>query len=296
MRPLLAPKDHSEKQACSRTAMNEATPPANSNTENSNAPSWQPLSGVDRRVLGVLVEKAKTTPDNYPLSQKGLCTGCNQKSNRSPQMQVSEEAVEESLERLRKLGAVVFVTGSGRVDKYRHRAYDWLGVDKVELAVVAELLLRGPQTVGELRGRAARMEPIRGLEQLHPLLESLQAKRLVTYLTPKGRGAVVTHTLYLEQELEKVRREHGADSGQASTATPLPPLSAGNPDEVTASEPVPNLMTSGPSTSIDADQVRQLQDEVSRLRLELQEAKTTLESLTTDLRKDLDALNRQLGN
>ena len=213
-------------------------------------------------------------------------------------MQVSEEAVEESLERLRKLGAVVFVTGSGRVDKYRHRAYDWLGVDKVELAVVAELLLRGPQTVGELRGRAARMEPIRGLEQLHPLLESLQAKRLVSYLTPKGRGAVVTHALYLEQELEKVRREHGADSGQASaaTATPLPPLSAGNLDEVTASEPVPNLMTSGPSTSIDADQVRQLQDEVSRLRLELQEAKTTLESLTTDLRKDLDALNRQLGN
>ena len=283
--------------------MNEATPPENSNAENfsaekSSVPSWQPLSGVDRRVLGVLVEKAKTTPDNYPLSQKGLCTGCNQKSNRSPQMQVSEEAVEESLERLRKLGAVVFVTGSGRVDKYRHRAYDWLGVDKVELAVVAELLLRGPQTVGELRGRAARMEPIRGLEQLHPLLESLQAKRLVSYLTPKGRGAVVTHALYLEQELEKVRREHGADSGQASaaTATPLPPLSAGNPDEVTASEPVPNLMTSGPSTSIDADQVRQLQDEVSRLRLELQEAKTTLESLTTDLRKDLDALNRQLGN
>ena len=109
---------------------------------------------------------------------------------------------------------------------------------------------------------------------------------------------MVTHALYLEQELEKVRREHGADSGQASaaTATPLPPLSAGNPDEVTASEPVPNLMPSGPSTSIDADQGRQLQDEVSRLRLELQEAKTTLESLTTDLRKDLDALNRQLGN
>ncbi len=288
--------------------MNEATPPENSNAENSNAenfsaenssaPSWQPLSGVDRRVLGVLVEKAKTTPDNYPLSQKGLCTGCNQKSNRSPQMQVSEEAIEESLERLRKLGAVVFVTGSGRVDKYRHRAYDWLGVDKVELAVIAELLLRGPQTVGELRGRAARMEPIRGLEQLQPLLESLQTKRLVSYLTPKGRGAVVTHTLYLDQELEKVRREYGADSGQASAATagPLPRISAGNPAEVTPSMPAPNSMTSGSSTSIDADQVRQLRDEVSRLRLELQEAKTTLESLATELRKDLDALNRQLGN
>jgi hypothetical protein len=286
--------------------MNEATPPENSNAENSNAenfsaenssaPSWQPLSGVDRRVLGVLVEKAKTTPDNYPLSQKGLCTGCNQKSNRSPQMQVSEEAIEESLERLRKLGAVVFVTGSGRVDKYRHRAYDWLGVDKVELAVIAELLLRGPQTVGELRGRAARMEPIRGLEQLQPLLESLQTKRLASYLTPKGRGAVVTHTLYLEQELEKVRREHGAGSGEApeATAAALPPIPAGNSVEVAVSIPAPSLTASG--TSIDADHLRQLRDEVSQLRLELEEAKTTLESLTTELRNDLDVLNRQLGN
>ena len=276
--------------------MNEATPPANPSAANPSAASWQPLCAEDRRVLGVLVEKAKTTPDNYPLSRNGLCAGCNQKSNRSPQMQLSEEAVEDSLERLRKLGAVIFVTGTGRVDKYRHRAYDWLGVDKVELAVIAELLLRGAQTVGELRGRAARMEPIKGLEELHPLLESLQTKRLASYLTPKGRGAVVTHTLYLEQELAKVHREHGAGSGEApeATAATLPPVLAGNSAEVAASIPAPSLTTSG--TSIDVDQLRQLRDEVSRLRLELTEAKTTLESLTTELRNDLDALNRQLGN
>ena len=70
------------------------------------------------------------------------------------------------------------IQGSGRVDKYRHLAYDWLGVDKVELAVMAELLLRGAQTVGELRGRAARMEPIKDLAELRPVLDALQAKGL----------------------------------------------------------------------------------------------------------------------
>ncbi len=117
------------------------------------APAWHPLQALDRRVLGVLVEKAKTTPEAYPLSLNALRTGCNQKSNRYPLMEVEPEDVEESLERLRGLGAVAEVQGGGRVARFRHCLYDWLGVDKAELAVMAELLLRGAQTDGELRGR-----------------------------------------------------------------------------------------------------------------------------------------------
>ena len=129
---------------------------------------WQPLSATDRRVAGVLVEKAKTTPEAYPLSLNAVVTGCNQKSNRFPQLELESDAVQDSLDRLRALGAVGLVQGTSRVDRFRHLLYEWLGVDKVELAVMAELLLRGAQTEGELRGRAARMEPIADLAALRP--------------------------------------------------------------------------------------------------------------------------------
>ncbi|MGI9455208.1 MAG: DUF480 domain-containing protein, partial [Aeoliella sp.] len=187
----------------------------------SSTPKWRPLEAVDRRVLGVLVEKAKTTPANYPLSLNAIKSGANQKSNRFPQMQLDDDQIEESLDRLREFGAVSFIQGDGRVQKYRHLAYEWLGVEKVELAIMAELLLRGAQTVGELRGRAARMEPIKGLRELDPLVESLSAKMLVVYLTPPGRGAIVTHHLYEPRELEKVKRENAATSPSVSV-TPSP--------------------------------------------------------------------------
>ncbi|NIP86190.1 MAG: DUF480 domain-containing protein, partial [Planctomycetales bacterium] len=123
-------------------------------------PAWRPLPPRLRRVAGVLIEKAKTTPAAYPLTLNALRTGCNQKSNRDPEMQLGDEQVIEAVDRLREMGAVVEVHDSGRVPKVRHRLYDWLGVDKVEIAVLAELLLRGAQTVGELRSRSARMEPL----------------------------------------------------------------------------------------------------------------------------------------
>ena len=169
---------------------------------------WQPLSAIDRRVVGVLAEKAKTTPDIYPMSVNAICAGCNQKSNRAPLMQLEPADVEESLDRLRGLGAVGLIEGYGRVQKYRHYLYEWLGVDKVELAVMTELLLRGDQTVGELRGRAARMEPIADLAALQPVLDSLTAKRLVIGLTPQGRGHVVTHALCKPRELEALRAKY----------------------------------------------------------------------------------------
>ena len=138
--------------------------------------SWVPLTPRERRVLGVLVEKAKTTPEYYPLTIAAIVTGSNQKSNRDPVTSYDADDVEEILQGLRKKGAVVMVEGSGRVVRWKHTLYDWLKVTKVELAVVAELLLRGSQTEGDLRARAGRMEPLADLAALQAVLESLAAK------------------------------------------------------------------------------------------------------------------------
>ncbi len=190
--------------------------PSTSPAAEAPSPSWKPLRPIDRRVVGVLAEKAKTTPDIYPMSLNAVCTGCNQKSNRAPIMGLEPEVVEESLDRLREMGAVTLIEGYGRVSKYRHQLYQWLGVDKVELAVMTELLLRGPQTEGELRGRAARMEPIADLAALRPVLAELKRKGLVVSLTPEGRGHVVTHALHMPDELAKIRTQHEWTSSAAA--------------------------------------------------------------------------------
>jgi uncharacterized protein YceH (UPF0502 family) len=194
--------------------MSEHTTAAGAPTE----AKWQPLAALERRVAGVLVEKAKTTPDAYPMSLNAIRSGCNQKSNRYPLIEVEEDAILTALDRLRAVGAVALVQGSGRVERYRHYMYEWLGVDKLELAVMAELLLRGAQTIGELRGRASRMDPIPDLAALRPVLDSLKAKGLVLSLSPEGRGQIVTHTLYKPAELEKLRAEYSNYTPPAGSA------------------------------------------------------------------------------
>lgn len=196
-------------------------------------PRWRSLNARQRRVLGVLVEKAKTTPEAYPLTLNALTTGCNQKNNRSPLTNYSPDDVQTAIDALRDMGAVIEIQGSGRVPKYRHQMYEWLGVEKVELAVMAELLLRGEQTVGELRARASRMEPIPGLVELKPVLQSLIAKKLVLSLTPEGRGQVVTHALYNDREMEELKARVAAlppaesTDDEASPASPTPARSGG---------------------------------------------------------------------
>lgn len=252
---------------------------------------WQPLEALERRVLGVLVEKAKTTPENYPLSLNALKGGCNQKNNRSPLMNVEEDQVDAALESLRRVGAISQIQGSGRVDKYRHLAYEWLGVEKVEMAVMAELLLRGAQTVGELRGRAARMEPIKDMADLRPVLDSLQAKGLIIFLTPEGRGAIVTHTLYQEREMEKVRRE-AANMAPAADDAPSPPRAA-----PAAAPPRPAMVAAPAPAAPDANaEVGHLREEIAALRREFASMRGELEASLQAMRRDLDELNRQLGN
>jgi len=259
-------------------------------------PRWQPLASVDRRVAGVLAEKAKTTPDSYPLSLNAVCTGCNQKSNRSPVMQLEPDAVEESLDRLREMGAVGIVQGYGRVSKYRHRLYDWLGVDKLEMAVITELLLRGDQTVGDLRARAARMEPIAGLAELRPILASLKSKGLVISLTPEGRGHAVTHALYKPQELERLKQRYaaGGNSGGGSMSAETPAVqhpavqhSAVQHSAVQHSA-VQHPAVQHPAANNDA--VAALAREVAELRGQVAQMQSDIEAVTGTLRQTQDEL------
>jgi uncharacterized protein YceH (UPF0502 family) len=223
------------------------------------APRWKPLSRLDRRVAGVLIEKAKTTPEQYPMTVNGLVNGCNQKSNRDPQMQLEEVDILESLDRLKGMKAVVEVQGSGRVPKFRHLMYEWLAVDKVELAVMAELLLRGAQTEGELRGRAARMEPIADLAALRTVLDALRAKRLVIDITPPGRGQIISHALYEPEELERLRSRH---HGATEPTDGEPPL--------TRARPLPAATSAPPQTGGLAEELRSVRAELAELRRELE--------------------------
>ncbi len=187
---------------------------------------WPVLDMRERRVLGVLVEKAKTTPDTYPLSINALTTGCNQKSNREPLLNLTDQEVEDTLIRCQKKGLAIKITG-GRVVRWKHCLYESLHVDKVDLAILGELLLRGPQTEGELRSRASRMEPIDDLDALRNALRPLVERKLVVYLTPEERrGAVLTHGFHDPTELERLRSRVVAEPADES---PRPSAVAASP-------------------------------------------------------------------
>ena len=176
-----------------------------------------PLSATARRVLGVLVEKAKTTPDNYPLSLAAIISGSNQKSNRSPKMELDEDDALVALDELRNVGAVREVHGSGRVVKYRHAAYEWLRVDGPGAAVMTELLLRGPQTIGEIRTRASRMQALEDLQAAKAVIDALTEQGLVEALTPPGRGQMFAHTLYPPEERQHLNARIEKQAAKAPT-------------------------------------------------------------------------------
>jgi uncharacterized protein YceH (UPF0502 family) len=222
------------------------------------------LDPHERRVLGVLVEKAKTTPDAYPLSINALVTGSNQKSNRDPILELSEDDVEEALVRCQQKGLAIKITG-GRVVRWRHALYEAWHVDKTELAVLAELLLRGPQTEGELRARASRMEPIDDLDALRAVLRPLAERRLVVYLSPEGRrGTVLTHGFHAPEELERLRTSHKTE-----------PVAAAVPERETA--------TAAPGLT-------EIRTEVAALRAGLTELQGKVAQLTEQIRAMREAL------
>lgn len=132
------------------------------------------LTLVEARALGCLIEKEATTPDYYPLTLNALTHACNQKSNRHPVMELDEKAALRALDGLRDKKLAWFVSAAGaRVPKYEHGVTDRLHLDRGQRAVLAELLLRGPQTVGELRGRASRMHEFPTANEVQAVLDRL---------------------------------------------------------------------------------------------------------------------------
>ena len=132
------------------------------------------LTGPEQRVLGCLIEKRWTTPDQYPLSLNALRLACNQATNRDPVTGYDDTTVREAANQLSRYGVARLASGQGsRAIKYRHLAEEALGLGREDLAVLAVLLLRGPQTPGELKARSERMANMGSLEDLERVLETL---------------------------------------------------------------------------------------------------------------------------
>lgn len=241
--------------------------------ETSATPRWKPLEAAQRRVLGVLIEKAKTTPAAYPMTVNAIVVGCNQKSNRDPLTSYDDFDVEKVLGELQALGVVKEIDWLGRVAKYKHLAYEWLAVRPVELAVLTELLLRGPQALGELRARAARMESIEDLSALKPIVESLVERKLMIELTPPGRGQIVSHNLYSSSELAGLRTQHGRQPGrdepmsaETSGVSGSPPIhGAAGPHLAGDSTQRPTPRGTGLSTPDVLAEIAELRAQIARL-------------------------------
>jgi len=139
---------------------------------------------VELRVLGCLIEKQRTTPDVYPLSLNALRLACNQSTNRDPVVDYDEPTIRAALDRLSRKGWTRLASGPGsRVAKFRHLADEALQLSPSELALLAVLMLRGPQTPGELKGRSERLYPFGGLEDVEGVLGRLIERELVARLT-----------------------------------------------------------------------------------------------------------------
>jgi len=158
------------------------------------------LNQIETRVLGALVEKELTTPEYYPLSQNALVNACNQKSNRDPVMNLDEEAVHQAMRSLDKQGLAGPADNMvSRVTKYEHRLQEAYNFTRHETAILAELLLRGPQTPGELRSRADRMHKFEDLGIVQATLQRLMKREppLVKLLSrqPGTKEARYAHLL-----------------------------------------------------------------------------------------------------
>jgi uncharacterized protein YceH (UPF0502 family) len=164
------------------------------------------LNEVEVRVLGALVEKQVTTPEYYPLTLNALTQACNQKNNRNPVVTFDEGTVTQSLESLRSKNLVYLFYGStSRVPKYKHMMAEVYGLDSKELAVMCVLMLRGYQTVGELRGRTDRLYDFSGLQEVEETLTSLSAKEpdsLVATLPRRAGQKDVRYAHLLSGELD----------------------------------------------------------------------------------------------
>jgi uncharacterized protein len=213
-----------------------------------------PLSHVEVRVLGVLIEKAATTPDTYPLTVSALVAACNQLTNREPVMQLDEDTVGTAIVTLRRRSLLRAIQPAGsRVTKYLHLLDEALDLDTRELALLGVLMLRGPQTLGELHTRTARLAAFTGLDDVEQVLEQLLAR---------DSGSLVT----------RLPRRAGQKEARFAQLFAGEVIEASAPRESTMAE-----STGAPAVSLEAGErrdtlglrVEALEQEVAALRAEL---------------------------
>src|SRR3954470_21781019 len=202
---------------------------------------------VEIRVLSCLLEKQRTTPDAYPLSLNALRLACNQSTNRDPVVEYDEATIRDALHRLERRGLTRLASGAGsRAAKYRHLLAEALPLDRGEEAVMCVLMLRGPQTPGELKQRGESMHPFADLPEVHATLERLIDRELVERL-PRRPG----------QKEERYRELLGGESD------PVHPV--GDPSD----ERVPRAPAATPGNGAGAE--AGLSERVSRLEREVAE-------------------------
>ena len=213
---------------------------------------------IEIRVAGCLVEKQRTTPDVYPLSVNALRLACNQSTNRDPVVDYDEQAVVEALRRLALRGWTRLASGAGsRARKYRHLLDQAFGLDDAEVALLAVLMLRGPQTPGELKQRGQRLHDFADLAAVHETLE-----RLVE------RGQVARH---VRQPGQKEDRYEQLLGGGAQTA--VAPAASADSSGVDSGEPL----------AAPAEEPRPAEDRLTRLEREVAELRAELAALRAEL-------------
>lgn len=177
------------------------------------------LTGLEQRIVGALAEKELTTPEYYPLTLNALVAACNQKSNRDPEMRLTDEEVSRGVSELQYEKKLVgsFSGAGARAVKYTHRLSETLGLERPELAVLSELLLRGPQTAGELRGRASRMHPFVSPAEVRVVLDGLAARSPDPYVVELPRAAGCKENRFAhalgDAPVAEVGAEAGAEAG-----------------------------------------------------------------------------------
>jgi len=222
------------------------------------------LTPPEQRVLGCLIEKRWTTPDQYPLSLNGLRLACNQSTNRDPVTAYDETTVREAAQRLCLYGLARLASGHGsRAVKYRHLAEEALGLGREELAVLAVLLLRGPQTPGELKARTERMAPIASLAEVERLLDALMERRYVRRIGRRP-GQKEDRFEHLMGGAGGASVDVGGEGGAGFVAPAPAPASA-----ATTAPIAPALVAS--ENGELAERVAALEAEVASLRAELEE-------------------------
>jgi uncharacterized protein len=241
------------------------------------------LSAPEIRVLGCLLEKQRTTPDAYPLSLNALRLACNQATNRDPVTEYDEAVIRDALHRLSRRRWARLASGAGsRAPKYRHLLDEALGLPEDELAVLCVLMLRGPQTPGELKQRTERLHPLADLSAVLDALERLIGRDLVARL-PRRPGQKEERYTHLLGDDEAQPAAPAAPGAPAPQRTP-PPADPGLEDAAQAPPPPPSPVAPAPAAAPAPDpRVGRLEDEVAALRAELAALRASLDALRADL-------------